>query len=105
MKYRHAFICTALLGALLAAAPFAAVAQDPVLIRTFHNPTPVAGSSFGTAVAALGSDRLLVGAYGSPSTNPGGAVYLYHTNGALLTTFTNPSQPYEIGYSITTLGS
>src|SRR5262245_57343392 len=92
--HRHAFICAALLGPLLAATPFAAVAQSPVLLRTFHNPTPAAGDSFGTAVAALGSDRLLVGAPDSPAGNPEGAVYLYHTNGTLLTTFTNPTQFY-----------
>src|SRR5262249_41634976 len=98
--HRHAFICAALLGALLAATPFAAVAQSPVLLRTFHDPTPAAGDSFGTAVAALGSDRLLVGA---PSSTNNGAVYLYHTNGTLLATFTN-QPPNQVGNSITTLG-
>ena len=97
-------ISTLVLALPLAATPFAAVAQSPVLLRTFHNPTPAAGDSFGTAVAAMGSDRLLVGAPGSPSTNAG-AVYLYHTNGTLLATFTNPTQFYGFGYAITTLGS
>jgi hypothetical protein len=106
--HRHAFICAALLGALLAATPFAAVAQSPVLLRTFHNPAPAAGDNFGYAVAALGSDRLLVGApYDDTSATDAGIVYLFHTNGTLLTTFTNPSPSSAVGYgnAITTLGS
>ena len=94
-----------IISTLVLTLPLAIAAQTPILVNTFPNPTPAAGSSFGTAIAALGSDRLLVGAYGSPSNNPGGVVYLYHTNGTLLTTFTNPTPFYEIGYSITTLGS
>jgi hypothetical protein len=104
--HRHAFICTALLGALLAATPFAAVAQSPVLLRTFHSPTPAAGDSFGAAFAALGSDRLLVGApYDDTAATNAGAVYLFHTNGTLLATFTNPPPFGGVGNAITTFGS
>jgi len=40
-------------------------------------------------VAAFGSDRVLIGASGEwPG---GGAAYLFHTNGTLLMTFTNPA--------------
>lgn len=63
-----------------------------VLITTFTNPTPVALDEFGRSVAAVGSDRVLIGA---PSDDTGagntGAAYLFSTNGALLATFTNPT--------------
>lgn len=61
-----------------------AFAQVPVtpLLNTFTNPTPANGDFFGTAVAAMGSDRVLIGTYF------GGAAYLLSTSGALLTTFT-----------------
>lgn len=64
----------------------------PTLRFTFTNPTAGAGGEFGRAVAAVGTDRILVGA---PSENAGaiiaGAAYLFGTNGALLTAFTNPT--------------
>jgi hypothetical protein len=42
-------------------------------------------------MAALGNDCVLVGApYDDTSATNAGAVYLFHTNGTLLTTFTNP---------------
>ena len=105
--HRHASICTALLGTLLAATPFAAVAQNPALLRTFNNPTPAAYDFFGLAFATLGSDRILVGAPNDDTmaTNAG-AVYLFHTNGTLLTTISNPNPAIgPIGDTIATLGS
>jgi hypothetical protein len=87
-----------------------AVAQSPVLLRTFNNPTPEAGDHFGIGIAALGSDRVLVGAPNylgnpTPPTNAA-AVYLFHTNGTLFTTFTKPpAVGGEFGSAITTLGS
>lgn len=100
-------ISTLVLALPLAATPFAAVAQSPVLLRTFHNPTPAAGDSFGSAMAALGSDRLLVGApYDDTAATNAGAVYLFHANGTLLATFTNPNPAIgPIGGAIATLGS
>ena len=101
--HRHAFICATLLGALLVATPFAAVAQSPVLLRTFNNPTPAAHDDFGYGVATLGSDLLLVGA---PNDHSVGAVYLFYTNGTLLTTITNPNPATGFfGSTIATLGS
>lgn len=63
------------------------------LLTTFTNPTPAAGDYFGASVAALGSDRVLVGAYGKDAGafDSPGAAYLFTTNAALLTTFTNPT--------------
>jgi hypothetical protein len=90
--------------------PLTLTAQTPVLLRTFDNPAPEAGDSFGAGMAALGNDRVLVGApnyFGNPTppTNAA-AVYLFHANGTLLTTFTNPYPlGVEFGTSITTLGS
>jgi hypothetical protein len=62
------------------------------LLTTFTNPTPAAGDYFGSAVAAFGNDRVLIGASGdSTGATNAGAAYLFSTNGALLTTFTNPT--------------
>ena len=68
-------------------------AQTPILVKTFPNPTPAAGDSFSWSVAALGNDHVLIGAPYDGPTNAG-AVYLFGTNGTLLTTFTNPSPAY-----------
>ncbi|NOS70578.1 MAG: hypothetical protein HOP33_11690 [Verrucomicrobia bacterium] len=73
------------------------------LLVTLTNPAPSVGLNFGYAVAAMGSDRLLIGApvYGSIP----GAAYLFSTNGALLHTFTNPSSVGDnFGSSVTALG-
>jgi hypothetical protein len=63
------------------------------LARTFTNPVPNASANFGVSVAALDRDRVLVGAF--QQTRPGadftGEAYLFHTNGALLATLTNPA--------------
>lgn len=62
------------------------------LLRTFTNPAPAIGESFGIEVAAMGNNRVLISA---PNDDTGetnaGVVYLFNTNGALLTTFTNPA--------------
>jgi hypothetical protein len=73
------------------ASPLVATAQTPVLLQTFTNPTPLFEGYFSAGVAALGNDRVLVGARNNATTaTNAGAVYLFHTNGTLLTTFTNP---------------
>jgi FG-GAP repeat len=70
------------------------------LLTTFTNPTPANGENFSTAVAALGSDRVLIGTYS------GGAAYLLNTSGTLLTTF-SVSDPaaFQFGASLATVGS
>jgi hypothetical protein len=61
------------------------------LLTTFTNPTPALYDRFGVSVAAVGTDRVLIGAdYGDMGATDAGAAYLFNTNGALLTTFTNP---------------
>lgn len=62
------------------------------LLVTFTNPAPTALDYFGQRVAAVGTDRVLIGAWGDDKgASAAGVVYLFHTNGALLTTFTNPA--------------
>lgn len=89
------------------------LAQTPVLLRTFNNPTPNVDDNFGSAMAALGNDRVLIGArYDDTTATNAGAVYFFHTNGTLLATITNPIPtvifPYadeQFGSAIATLGS
>jgi len=63
-------------------------------------------------VAALGNDRVLIGArYDDTTGTNAGAIYLFHTNGTLLTAFTNPnpaslySDGDQFGGAIATLES
>ena len=60
-------------------------------VITLANPTPAPGDSFGCSVAAVGTDRVLIGAYGDADAGGGGAAYLFNTNGTLLTTFADPT--------------
>lgn len=68
-----------------------------VLLTTFTQPSPQTGDNFGSSVAAVGSDRILIGAeqdslgaQAGEATYTSGAAYLFSTNGVLLTTFANP---------------
>ena len=62
------------------------------LLKTFPNPSPTAYDSFGWSVAAVGNNRVIIGAFGdSAGANSAGTAYLFSTNGALLTTITNPA--------------
>ena len=74
---------------------------------TISNPLPAAGDIFGDSVAAVGSDRVLIGATGDDTggTNAG-AAYLFSTSGALLSTFTNPMPAYFdiFGVSVSAVG-
>ena len=75
------------------------------LLTTFTNPTPSSDGDFGQIVAALGNDRVLVGASGANTgASRTGAAYLYNTNGALLTTFTNPTPAASDGFGISVAG-
>ncbi|HEY9173937.1 MAG TPA: hypothetical protein VI136_16780 [Verrucomicrobiae bacterium] len=68
----------------------------PFTVLTITNPTPAASDSFGHAVAAVGTDRVLIGAfYDDTGAGNAGAAYLFSTNGMLLTTFTNPTPATE----------
>ncbi len=78
-----------------------------ILLTTFTNPTPEAYDYFGWSVAAVGSSRLLIGAY---QDNTGifqaGSAYLFSTNGTLLNTFTNPTPAHQdwFAWSVAAVG-
>jgi len=79
------------LGAVAAGAAYL-FDTSGALLTTFANPTPAAGENFGVSVAALGTDRVLIGArFGSEGATDAGSAYLFSVSGALLTTFTNPT--------------
>ena len=62
-----------------------------VLLTTFTNPTPATGDYFGWSAAAVGTTRVIIGAYqDGTGAYQAGAAYLFSTNGTLLTTITNP---------------
>lgn len=78
------------------------------LLATFTNPNPMFGDSFGLSVAAVGSDRVLIGA---PQNDTGatqaGIAYLFNTNGSLELTFKNPVPVANdnFGSSVSALGN
>ena len=81
---------------------------DGALLTTFTNPAPAAEDNFGSVVSAVGSDRVLIGAYGdNAGADDAGAAYLFDTNGALLAAFTNPTPvSYDyFGYSVAVAGT
>ncbi len=81
---------------------------DGALLTTFTKPTPAAGDNFGASVVAVGSDLVLIGAYlDDTGAVDAGAAYLFSTNGALLTTFTNPTPAagYHFGGSVVAVGT
>ena len=78
------------------------------LLTTFPNPTPESSDFFGTSVAAVGSDLVLIGAdRDNTGASGAGAAYLFSDNGTLLTTFTNPSPASfeQFGASVAAVGN
>ena len=70
----------------------AAWADDPVLVTVFENPTPVSGDAFGYTMCAVGTDRVIITAlFDGTAAEKAVSAYLFTTNGALLSTFLNPS--------------
>ncbi len=74
-------------------------------ITTLANPTPNGSDKFGSSVAALPGDRVVVG---DPSDEIGGpnagAVYFFNTNGIMLLTVTNPQPATVRGFGISLAG-
>jgi len=67
------------------------LSTNGAVLSTFTNPASSSLDSFGSAVAAVGADRILIGAYGENAGDFGvGIAYLFNTNGTLLTTFNSP---------------
>ena len=62
---------------------------DGTLVKSFSEPQPAISVNFGWVVDALAEDRVLIAAPDIWTSGPG-RVYLFHTNGTLLTTITNP---------------
>ena len=78
------------------------------LLTTFTNPTPAIADLFGNAVAAVGSDRVLIGASRDDTgAADAGVVYLFSTNGTLLNTFTKPTPAISdlFGNAVAAMGS
>lgn len=78
-----------------------------VLLAGLTNPAPAIGDFFGVAVAALGHDRIIVGARGKDAgSTDAGTAYLYDTNGVLLATLTNPAPTLRgaFGSAVASLG-
>jgi hypothetical protein len=77
------------------------------LVTTLTNPIPAANDNFGSSVAAVGTDRVLIGAIAYGGGPTGGAAYLFMTNGTLLTSFTNPTPAaYDyFGWAVAAVGS
>jgi hypothetical protein len=100
--------CSLLVAIVGAAVPGTALAQAPVLVTTFTNPQPTVVEAFPTAIAAVGTDRVLMGA--AYDRSPGSAVgraYLFSTNATLLVTFTNFENTTwgYFGAAVATLGN
>ena len=74
------------------------------LITTFTNPAPSPYGNFGHSLASLGTDRVLIGAFGSGFA---GAAHLFSTNGTLLISFTDPAPTSlgRFGFSVAVLGT
>jgi hypothetical protein len=66
------------------------------LLRTFLDPTPADYDYFGTCVAALGTDRVIITApraHAQPGGGNRGVAFIFSTNATLLLTITNPAPP------------
>lgn len=78
-----------------------------VLLTTFISPTPAFGDEFGISVAALGTERVLIGSPGNDAgADNSGAAYLFNANGVMLTKFLNPKPAYGtmFGRSVAAVG-
>jgi hypothetical protein len=78
------------------------------LLTTLTNPAPAANDNFGSSVAAVGNDRVIIGATGDDTgaTNAGSA-YLFSANGTFLAAFNNPTpaESDSYGFTVTGIGS
>jgi hypothetical protein len=86
----------------------AALGQNAKLVSTFSKAIPAEEDSFGSAVAFLDANRVIIGAWGDDTVSSNaGAAYLFATNGTLITTFTNPTPGYYdfFGAAVATLDS
>jgi hypothetical protein len=78
------------------------------LLATFNNPNPSPDHSFSASMAAVGADKVLIGAFrDDASAANAGTAYLFGLDGTLLTTFANPTPgTFELfGRSVADAGS
>jgi len=78
-------------------------------LTVFTNPTPLDYEHFGMSIAAVGTDRVLVGApwHEEAGQWAAGAAYLFNTNGTLLRTMTSPTlvEGQFFGMSVAAVGT
>ncbi len=77
-----------------------------VLVTTIANPKPAELDFFGFAVAGVGADHVLIGAFQADAgAKDAGTAYLFSKEGALLTTFVNPTPETgdSFGWSVAAL--
>lgn len=77
-------------------------------LATFTKPSTFPQEYFGNSVAALGNSLVLVGCdQSNKGAAAAGAAFLFHTNGTLLTTITNPTPESsdQFGCSVAALGN
>jgi hypothetical protein len=61
------------------------------LLHTFLSPTPDVGDVFGSAITSVGNNVAIAAAFDATAAVNGGAVYLFDSNGNLITTITSPN--------------
>ena len=79
-----------------------------VLTAVITNPAPAVNDYFGNSVAAVGDDKIIVGAYGKDTGGANaGIVYVFNNTGVLLATITNPAPSVDddFGYCVAGLGT
>ncbi len=69
----------------------AAAAWETSLQMNFENPVPEVSAEFGNAMAPVGDNQVVIGAWKAFGGN--GAAYLFRTDGTLICSMTNPSPP------------
>lgn len=77
------------------------------LLTTFTNPTPASPIAFGQAVASVGEDHVLISAHLSATPPFSGKVYLFNTDGTLLTSIADPDPTSggNFGYALAAVSS
>jgi hypothetical protein len=82
---------------------------DGTILTTFHNPEPAVVKGFGVSLAAVGPDRVAIGAFlrNGSGTTPPGAVFLFQADGTLLASVTSPNAATNdyFGFSVASAGS
>ena len=74
-------------------------------VRTIDNPTPRTRDFYGSAIASLGPDKLVIGAFGENTLRQDeGIAYVYGIDGSLLHTVDNPDMAASTAFGIPIIG-